>query len=158
MALLRPSDFEVLRNSFIPGGMTTIICGNWVARVLALGEDSKGLGRWSYVTLKGKGAKVLTIITAYNACATTGDTTFYSQQQCQMSKFFHHHQIRSIPQPRQQFYFDLKAWITHLQVQGHDIILNMDANDPYNPDNPLPTSYPLPYAPGTPARGHLQPY
>jgi len=46
-------------------------------------------------------------------------------------------------------HLDLKSWIAHLQTQGHDIILGMDANDPYDPDHPV-SPYPLEYTPGVP--------
>jgi hypothetical protein len=48
------------------------------------GEDPMGLGRWSYITLRGKGTKRVVIVTAYNVCTThnsnSGDTTAYKQQ------------------------------------------------------------------------------
>lgn len=48
-----------------PGGTATILCDNWVSRLVGKGEDPMGLGRWSYLTLRGKGAKLITIITAH---------------------------------------------------------------------------------------------
>lgn len=40
-------------------------CGNWVSWVLDKGSDPYVLGRWSFITLHGKGNKQVTIITAY---------------------------------------------------------------------------------------------
>lgn len=51
-----------------------VVCGNWVSSVVAKGEDPLGLGRWSYVTLRGKGETKITVVTAYNACQSSGDT------------------------------------------------------------------------------------
>ena len=58
-----------------PGGTATIVCANWTSRLVHKGEDPLGLGRWSYVTLRGKGTKLLTIVTAYNQPYSLGDTT-----------------------------------------------------------------------------------
>ncbi len=107
------------------------------------------LGRWSYITLRGKGTRLITVITAYNASPTRGDTTFFQQQQRLLSALHREHQQQAAPNPRRQFILDLQAWIEHLQQQGHDIILALDANDTYNPDFTVPAS-PLPYQPGIP--------
>jgi hypothetical protein len=60
-----------------PGGTLTAVCENWVSRVIAKGEDPYGLGRWSYVTLRGKLSTKITIVTAYNATQSQGDRTYY---------------------------------------------------------------------------------
>jgi hypothetical protein len=44
---------------------------------------------------------------------------------------------------------DLQSWVEHLQAQGHDIIISLDANKPYNPDIPM-QAHPLQYRPGPP--------
>ncbi len=49
------------------GGKATVICDNWTSWLLERSEDPLGLGRWSYLTLRGKGAVKITIVTAYNA-------------------------------------------------------------------------------------------
>jgi hypothetical protein len=64
------------------------------------GEDPIGLGRWSYVTLRGKGSSKVTVITAYNASCNTGDTTNYCQQQCTLSSLHHQHNQQVNAQPR----------------------------------------------------------
>jgi hypothetical protein len=58
-----------------------------------------GLGRWSYVTLRGIGSKKVTIITAYNASYNTGDTTNYKQQQRTLSYLHCHHNQHVNAQP-----------------------------------------------------------
>jgi hypothetical protein len=67
---------ESFLSQYQPGGTATMVCNNWVSRVLQKGEDPMGLGRWSYITLRGKGAKQITVITAYNANPSQGDTIF----------------------------------------------------------------------------------
>jgi hypothetical protein len=73
-----PEDFL---SQYQPGGTATILCDNWVSRVVDRGEDPIGLGRWSYITLRDKGQMKLTIVTAYNASYSQGDTTNFRQQQ-----------------------------------------------------------------------------
>jgi hypothetical protein len=38
------------------------------------------------------------------------------------------------PHPHRQFILDLQAWLEHLISTDHEIILALDANEPYNPD------------------------
>jgi hypothetical protein len=108
-----------------------------------------GLGRWSYVTLRGKGSTKVMIITAYNASYNMGDTTNYRQQQRTLSHLHRQHNQRLDAQPRRLFILDLQAWINHLIVSNHEIILSMDANLSYDPDSTIP-SHPLTYTPGIP--------
>jgi hypothetical protein len=140
---------ESFLSQYQPGGTATVLCDNWVSRMLQKGEDPLGLGRWSYITLHGKGSKQITIITGYNACPSQGDTTFYQQQQRLLSKLQREHNQQAAPHPRRQFILDSQAWVEHLQAQGHDIILTLDANEPYNPDIPVMAS-PLSYQTGVP--------
>jgi hypothetical protein len=53
------------------GGTLEIITDQWVSRVQAKGIDPYGLGRWSYITLAGKGNKKIILITAYRVCSAT---------------------------------------------------------------------------------------
>ncbi len=75
---------EPFLSNYQPGVTATIICDNWASRVMDKREDPMGLGRWSYITLRGKGTKWVVIVTAYNICTThnsnSGDTTAYKQQ------------------------------------------------------------------------------
>jgi hypothetical protein len=130
-----PEDFL---SNFQPGGTATIVCGNWISRVLDRGEDNMGLGRWSYVTLRGKGAVKITIITAYNSSYNLGDTTNYRQQQRTLSSLHRKYNQKVDAQPRRQFILDLQAWITHLIESNHEVILSLDANLSYNPDTTVP--------------------
>jgi hypothetical protein len=146
---------EEFLSQYQPGGTTTILCNNWISRVVARGEDPIGLGRWSFFTLCGKGHKKLTIITAYNASYSQGDTTNFRQQQRTLSHLHIHHSQHVTSQPRRQFILDLQSWLEELIAQHHEIILAMDANASYNPDTAYPT-HPLSYRLNTPtlAPGH----
>ena len=45
-------------------------------------------------------------------------------------------------QPKRQFILDLQSWLENLIGAGHELIVCMDANDSYDPDNSVP-SHPL---------------
>ena len=46
-------EFEA--HEYLPGGTCTMAVDNLSMRVVKVGEDSSGLGRWSYITLEGQG-------------------------------------------------------------------------------------------------------
>jgi hypothetical protein len=114
---------ETFLSQYQPGGTATIVCNNWVSRIIQKGEDPIGLGHWTYITLRGKGSKKVTVITAYNASPSQGDTTFFQQQHRLLSQLHRQHNQQAAPHPRRQFILDLQAWIEELQSQDHDIIL-----------------------------------
>lgn len=144
---------EPFLSAYQPGGTATIICDNWTSRVISKGEDSSGLGRWSYIILKGKGTTKVAIITAYNVCITTGsssgETTAYKQQCRLLAPLLRENNLPAAPHPHRQFILDLQPWIESLIQEDHEIILTMDANEPYNPDISVPV-HPLTYRPGIP--------
>lgn len=123
-----------------------VVCGNWVSSVVAKGEDPLGLGRWSYVTLRGKGETKITVVTAYNACQSSGDTKYYQQQLRILSRLHREQNILASPNPRRQFILDLQSWMEYLRSEGHHFILAMDANKVYDPDMDVP-KHPLIYNP-----------
>jgi hypothetical protein len=86
------------------------------------GEDPFGIGRWSYITLRGKG------VTAYLATPGTWDNTYHQQQDQVISRMQRQQNIQGPPQPRRQFIFDLQSWLQDIEKEGHQIILAMDAN------------------------------
>ena len=69
---------------FQPGGTFTGVLGWWASRVINQGSDVLGVGRWSHITLQGRGSRKLVIITAYRVVAvtftSTSNTTAYAKQ------------------------------------------------------------------------------
>jgi hypothetical protein len=128
-----------------PGGTATVICDNWTSRLIERGEDPLGLGRWSYITLRGKGAAKINIVTAYNATQSYGDTTNFQQQYRVLSRLHRDQGQRMTANPRRQFILDLQAWLESRIAEGHDLIIGMDAYDSYNPDA-VGTVQPLDYS------------
>jgi hypothetical protein len=97
--------------------------------------DPFGLGRWSYVFLRGKQDINICIVTAYRVCADkyTGPKTAYQQQRRQLSAMFR--QVNKVidPNPNRQLIFDLQGWISYIQMDGTQVILSLDNNDELNP-------------------------
>jgi hypothetical protein len=136
---------EHFESTYQPGGTATIVCDNWTSRVLGKGEDHHGLGRWSYVILRGSGTTKVAIITAYNVSQEQGEQTAYKQQRRILSHKIRQDNLPIAPHPRRQLILDLQSWIEHLIQTDHEIILSMDANEPYNPDIPG-AAHPLPFS------------
>jgi hypothetical protein len=59
---------EEFERTYKPGGTLTAVMGPWTARVVEKGVGPYGLGRWSYLTLRGKGNKRLFLVTVYRVC------------------------------------------------------------------------------------------
>jgi len=120
-----------------PGGTVTIAVNHWTSRVIDSGEDPYGLGRWSYLVLRGKGGIKVLIVTAYRVCKqavqSAGYKTSTAQQFRKLSEHFRAADDINDPIPRHQFIVDLQAWLEYKTTEGFMIILGMDANDPYNP-------------------------
>jgi hypothetical protein len=92
---------EVFLGNYQPGGTATLIGDRWTSRVISSGMDPYGLGRWSYVLLRGKKEINICIITAYRICADkyTGPKTAYQQQKRQLSEMFRHLNKVATPDP-----------------------------------------------------------
>jgi len=135
-----------------PGGALTAVVDRWTSRVTAKGQDPFGLGRWSYITLRGKHDTLITIISAYHVCqkaaTSSGPKMAYMQQlRSLQAKFLKLKLVQSPPNPNRQFILDLHSWVQHLQSLNHKIILSLDNNGylyslegsihslPFNPDN-----------------------
>ena len=132
-----------------------MLCNHWTSRVVEKGADPFGLGRWSYLVLQGQGGIKILLITAYRVCKQTmtsaGPTTSTAQQFRALSEQFRAADRVDDPIPRHQFIVDLQGWMEHMVGKGYQIILGIDANEPfvasegnYTPvhftlDQPIPT-------------------
>ena len=118
-----------------PGGTMLSVDGNWSSRISKRGQDSHGMGRWSYVTLNGRDNTKLTVICAYRCCKsqnikTVGATTSFAQQY----KILRRNKIKK-PSPREAFIKHMKAFINSCLEQSHEIILCLDANEEWEEKN-----------------------
>ena len=117
-----------------PGGTLTVYDGNWAGRIVNKGHDPDKLGRWSYITLRGRNSTYLTIITGYRVCEGqkskhVGMSTAYMQQEILLRK----KGFRKTPQ--EMFLIDMEKFIEDKIKEGHEIIMNLDANEEWESKN-----------------------
>jgi hypothetical protein len=142
---------EVFVSTYQPGGTATIICSHRTSRVIQKGEDPWGLGRWSFITLKGKENSKITIVTAYSPGYSTVEKATWRQQERLLSKAFCEHNLPLDFTPHRQMVLDLQAWLQHLIAGEHQLILCIDANETYHPDT-TSSVHPLLYSAPKPTR------
>ena len=114
-----------------PGGTMMLSSPKLTSRVISSGEDEEGYGRWSYTTYGGKNNTRLTIITAYRTCKPNGDigiSTVHSQQWDIMEeRNIEHMNIRD------KMIKDINKFLAELIFKHHEVILFIDANEPFIP-------------------------
>lgn len=112
------SSAETFQSNYQLGGTATVVLDRWTSRVVTKGADPYGLGRWSFITLRGSNNKMITIITGYRVCnsspSTAGVKTAYMQQYRGLSRKLRSIKDSSAPNPRRQFILDLQAWLEEL--------------------------------------------
>ena len=117
---------ERTTTAYQPGGTTTLVVNKWVSHICGSGQDA--LGRWSYITLKGKQERKVTIISAYRVCENSldqaGPTTCWKQQWRQLRKKGY-----SCPDPRKRFLSDFKTFLETRMANDEELIIGIDAND-----------------------------
>jgi hypothetical protein len=131
-----------------PGGTLTAVTDLWTSRVELKGVDPFGLGRWSFLALRGKKSHFIYLITVYRVCDNkdSGPKTAYRQQFRHLSKSYHQQNNLQTPDPYKQCIMDLQAWLEHLVSQGYSIILSLDSNEDIT--DTLPAFVPLTYKEG----------
>jgi len=135
-ALSTSSTKDDFQSEIQPGGTITLACGHWTLRVLQKGVDPFGLGRWSYLTLRGNQGRKILLITAYRVCRQSiqlvRPKTSAAQQFRHLSKTFCDAGLEDDQVPRHQFLVDLQAWIEKKVDEGYFIILGIDANEQFS--------------------------
>ena len=131
--LIGSSSCVACADAYKPGGTLTVYDGNWSSRVHK-GVDTHKLGRWSFITITGRNNSFLTIITRYRCVKnqtsqTAGYTTTYMQQEKNLKQ----RGITSTPQT--SFIDDLESFITNKVSEGHEILVNLDANEQWEDEN-----------------------
>jgi len=110
-------------DGFQPGGMAIVVLNEWAHWATRPGDDTTGLGRWSWVRLRGQENHHLRIVAVYCPCKSNGHLTTYQQQ------------IRgqSIHEPfmcpRKKLLQDLQAQIIEWRSDGDQVIILADMND-----------------------------
>jgi len=112
---------------FLPGGTATLLIGNTVGRVEPSGRGGDSLGRWSYIHMRRKQMKPVTIVTIYQVnkqpTNTIGNTAWHQQRLALDAQG--QHDIH----PRTAFINDMITFINRLLQQDHDVIIGGDFND-----------------------------
>jgi hypothetical protein len=127
------SSASQINQRYLPGGTATLLVGNTVGRVEPNGKGGDSLGRWSYVHLRRKQLKPVTIITIYQVnkqpTNAIGNTAWH-QQRLALDAHGHHD-----THPRTAFINDLITFINSLRQQDHDLIIGGDFNDTISRNN-----------------------
>ena len=119
---------------YTPGGTHTILHPTLQPRVTTHGDYPRLMGGWSWVTIRGRQNRKITIITVYKVynrpIVTAGPLTAISQQwKIAQSKNRGNENIVD------NTITDLQLFINSQQNNGTEIILNMDANETVNCKN-----------------------
>ena len=116
----------------LQGGNLLTINGHTTGRICERGSDS--LGRFCWVTLRGRRDEGVLVITAYRVCHelyhNPGAFTAYQQQFTGLLTAGH-----SNPNPRRQILTDLLQLMRTYRAKGFRPILMMDANGDYRGDD-----------------------
>jgi hypothetical protein len=114
-----------------PGGTAVSVRNKWATRYLDKGDDQ--YGRWSWLTLSGKGTTRVTFISAYRVCDGAAESSVTSGTVRSQQEWMYASQGYTSINLREQFVTDISALISDFQGQGHDIQLSMDANEASGP-------------------------
>merc|ERR1712115_164700 len=112
--------------NWLPGGTLTSVLGRWTGAKITSGNDHP-LGRWSWISLKGRGNKIITLINVYRVNpghTNLGEYTNYKQQVYLKLK-----EGNNKYDPRIQTIIDLQELIQNKITQQEDVILCIDANE-----------------------------
>ena len=91
------------------------------------GKDESGLGRWTFMTFKGRDGFVTRVVCGYNPCYSSkkaGTSTAY-----QLQRNYWLSVKKQTTCPRTKFRQDLIALLTTWREQGDRIVVCMDANE-----------------------------
>jgi exonuclease III len=116
-------------NSYEPGGTMIVTNSRSMAHTCQAGQDSHQLGRWNYITLRGRREKYTTIISVYRP--NKSQETYMRQ----IAHSANRCQTRSESAPEELWFQDLQALIVDRKEQGHEIIVAGDFNDDLNDEN-----------------------
>ena len=120
-----------------PGGTAMLVDMSYTGSIIDKGQDWTSMGRWSYVTLKGRNDRTINIVTGYrcnNITKSTGETTAWSQQYA-----ISRQRGVETPRPHINFLHDLEKWISPKIIDGEDVIIALDANEEWNETSKIKT-------------------
>ena len=104
------------------------VSGKWANRAESGGTDH--MGRWSWIDMRGKGGKMIRVVSAYRVSQSNikqaGETTSCKQQVRSFQK-----RGMANPNPKQLFLKDFGAFICAWKNKGrqNEVIIMADLND-----------------------------
>ena len=114
-----------------PGGVSILSTPLISPRIIKEQQDPTGMGRWTSITINGRNKTKVTIISAYRVCLTTikatGPNTAFCQQWDMLEE-----KGKKIIVIREKMINDLIILIMKLQVEKHEVVLNIDANESFD--------------------------
>ena len=115
-----PQDYQ-------PGGTAISIRNQWATRFLSKRRDV--YGRWSSLTLAGRGTKKITFISAYRVCDGASEASITSQTVRAQQEWMYADRGFSTVNLRNQFVTDLIILIHELQHSGSEVVVMADLNE-----------------------------
>ena len=110
-----------------PGGTAVSVRNQWATRFLSKGSDK--FGRWSWLTLAGRGTTKITFISGYRVCDGATESEITSRTfRAQQEWMYADSGIHNIDL-RMQFVSDMIKLIKFFQAEGNNVVLMMDANE-----------------------------
>ena len=110
----------------VVGGTAIILQGDVVGRVKQSGIDPHGLGRWTWVKLRGFEGKSMLVVSAYRPFYNPGgECSVWSQHKT----FFDSKHPPRLVDPRDAFIMDLVADLRPHYRSGSQIVMAMDTNE-----------------------------
>jgi hypothetical protein len=113
-----PQDYQ-------PGGTAVSIRNQWATRFLSKGCDV--YGRWSWLTVAGRGTKKITFISVYyRVCDGASEAAITSRTVRAQQEWMYADRGYSTVNLRNQFVTDIIMLINELQHSGHEVVVMMD--------------------------------
>ena len=114
-------------SNYQPGGTAISVRNQWATRLLDKGSDD--LGRWSWLTLAGRGNTRITCISGYRVCDGVLSAPITARTSRAQQAWMNADRGEAQVNLRDKFMSDLTVLIMARKLIGHDIILMMDANE-----------------------------
>ena len=113
------------------GGTSVTLFNDTALRKQQHGEDSRKLGRWTWVTIEGKSQCKTLIISAYCPCKSNGGTTTVWAQHLDAMTEWEPDLPDGIDDPRKLFWYDLSMTVQAATSDGYKVMLLGDFNSDF---------------------------
>jgi len=115
-------------DTFQPGGTAILVLNEWAHHVMRPGDNTTGLGCWSWIRIRGKDNHHWRIVVTYCPCKVNGHLMTYQQQIRGQST------EGQLTCPCKKILQDLQEQITEWQSNGNQVIVLADMNEDVQED------------------------